>query len=107
MRLFWPWLAAALLALAGVAQAQTSPQAKLLAEGHELALTLCSVCHVAAADQTGTPVMYIPGRRSATSLIAPRSLRPPSALFCRSRMPPPFPPSPCPIHICRIGRSTR
>ena len=61
MRLIQPWLAAALLTLAGVAQAQTSPQAELLAEGHGLALTLCSVCHVAAADQTGTPVMPNPG----------------------------------------------
>jgi mono/diheme cytochrome c family protein len=61
MRLLQPWLAAALLTLAGVAQAQTSPQDELLVEGHELALTLCSVCHVAAADQTGTPVMSNPG----------------------------------------------
>ena len=61
MRLLQPWLAAALLSLAGVAQAQTSPQAELLAEGHKLALTLCSVCHVAAADQDGPPAMKDPG----------------------------------------------
>jgi mono/diheme cytochrome c family protein len=52
---------AALLAVAGAAAAQPAPQAKQLAEGHELALALCSVCHVAAADQQGVPVMSHPG----------------------------------------------
>jgi len=61
MRLLHPRFVAALLTLAGAAQAQTtSPQAKLLEEGHRLALTLCSVCHVAAADQSGPPVMKDP-----------------------------------------------
>jgi len=62
MRLLHPGLVAALLTLAGTAQAQTtSPQAKLLEEGHRLALTLCSVCHVAAADQDMPPIGHDPG----------------------------------------------
>lgn len=62
-------LAAALLAIAGSVQAQSpqSPapqdllQARQLEEGHDLALALCSVCHVAAPDQVGAPVMSSPG----------------------------------------------
>jgi mono/diheme cytochrome c family protein len=61
MRLLPPWFAAALLILAGAAQAQTPPQAELLAEGHRLALTLCSVCHVAAVDQDMPPIGHDPG----------------------------------------------
>jgi mono/diheme cytochrome c family protein len=65
MRSFLPWLGAALLALAGAAQAQIPPQTpqqtEQLVEGHDLALALCSVCHIAAADQVGTPVMSSPG----------------------------------------------
>ena len=61
MHLFPSLLAGALLALAGTASAQTAPQAKLLVEGHDLALALCSVCHIAASDQTGTPMLTNPG----------------------------------------------
>jgi mono/diheme cytochrome c family protein len=46
---------------AKAAQAEQAAQAKRIAEGHELALELCSVCHVAAPDQQGAPVMSSPG----------------------------------------------
>jgi mono/diheme cytochrome c family protein len=61
MRLLPLWLATVLLTFISAAQAQTSPQALQFAEGHELALTLCSVCHIAAPDQGGAPVMSNPG----------------------------------------------
>ena len=64
MRSFRSWSTAALLALApaGAAPAQqTPPQAKQIEEGHDLALALCSVCHIAAPDQIGTPTMSSPG----------------------------------------------
>ena len=67
MRSFLPWHAAALLALAlaGAAQAQTPPQTpsrtEQLVEGRDLALALCSVCHLAAPDQVGMPMMSTPG----------------------------------------------
>jgi len=65
MRSLLPWLVAAPLALGGAVQAQSPPrppqQTGQLAEGHDLALALCSVCHLAAPDQVGTPVMSSPG----------------------------------------------
>jgi mono/diheme cytochrome c family protein len=59
MRLLLLWLAVTLFV--GAAQAQTRPQAKAIGEGHDLALALCSVCHIAASDQTNTPMMSSPG----------------------------------------------
>lgn len=53
---------ATLLALVGAGAAQPTPQSKQLTEGHDLALALCAVCHVAAADQRDVPVMSHPGR---------------------------------------------
>jgi len=69
MRSFPASLGVALLALASAAQAQnqqptatpTAVQARQLEEGHDLALSLCSVCHIAAPDQVGTPMMSSPG----------------------------------------------
>ncbi len=55
-------LALALLPLAAAeAFAQPAPTPADVAEGHQLALALCSVCHVAAADQVGAPMMTNPG----------------------------------------------
>jgi mono/diheme cytochrome c family protein len=82
-----------LLALAGNAPAQPAPQAKQLAEGHDLAMALCSVCHVAAADQQGVPVMSNPGppfREIANKPgITPESLRT-FLLLTHSTTEPPF-----------------
>jgi mono/diheme cytochrome c family protein len=61
MRSFSPLLAAALLVLGSAAHAQAPPPPKPSDEGHTLALGLCSVCHIAASDQVGTPVMTNPG----------------------------------------------
>ena len=48
------------LAVAGAAQAQsqrTRSTANQIEEGHDLALMLCFIWHVAAPDQSGTPMM--------------------------------------------------
>jgi mono/diheme cytochrome c family protein len=60
MQAFPAWLAAALL-MSTAAGAQVPPPANPLEEGHTLALALCSVCHLAAPDQVGAPVMTNPG----------------------------------------------
>lgn len=59
MRILILALAASLAAT--TARAQPAPADKRLAEGHDLALALCAVCHVAAADQQGTPMLTNPG----------------------------------------------
>jgi mono/diheme cytochrome c family protein len=82
-----------LLALAGTASAQPPPPARQLAEGHDLAMALCSVCHVVAADQQGVPVMSHPGppfRDIANQPgITPQSLRT-FLLITHSTTEPPF-----------------
>ena len=60
MRAFPAWIAAALLT-STAAGAQVPPPPIPLEEGHALALALCSVCHLAAPDQIGVPVMTNPG----------------------------------------------
>ncbi len=60
------------VALAGAAQAQQTPSpAKQIAEGHDLALMLCSICHIAASDQNGTPMVSSPGPPFSTIANSP------------------------------------
>ena len=46
-------------ALIGVAPAR-GEEAQMIADGHEIALKVCAICHVAAADQTVPPTMNPP-----------------------------------------------
>jgi mono/diheme cytochrome c family protein len=52
--------ALALLALAGAAQAQPGPAARDARLGRELALQVCSACHLVAPDQAGHPILEPP-----------------------------------------------
>lgn len=61
MRLPGPICALLATIVAAAALAQSTPSADDFEEGHRLALALCSVCHIAAPDQLGVPVMSSPG----------------------------------------------
>jgi mono/diheme cytochrome c family protein len=56
MRRFPRGILAALLFVGGAARAQPASNSEQVAQGHDLALALCSVCHVAAPDQTEPPM---------------------------------------------------
>ena len=54
-----PLAALALLTLAA-ARPVLGQEAQEIADGHEIALKVCAICHVAAADQTVPPTMNPP-----------------------------------------------
>jgi mono/diheme cytochrome c family protein len=69
MRWFLPVIAV-LLPLAGVI-APRAEEAQMVAEGHAIALKICAICHVVAADQAAPPKMNPPAPNFAE--IAQRS----------------------------------
>ena len=51
------------LALAACGAPAAAEDAQLIADGHEIALKVCAICHVAAEDQTVPPTMKPPAPR--------------------------------------------
>lgn len=52
--------AAALGAAVATAAAQDSQTADEISQGHHLAVEVCAICHVAATDQRGQPILHPP-----------------------------------------------
>jgi mono/diheme cytochrome c family protein len=55
------YLAAAMLVVSSAVGQSRDTAADEVSKGHHLALMVCSICHVAAADQENTPMLHPPG----------------------------------------------